>query len=115
MAILNMILSHKGQKSWNKGLKTPKEVKIKQSKSHSGVKLSKNHKNAISNGHIGILSKKIIQLDKNGNFIQKFNSLIIAQNITGTDHGNISLVCHGKRKTANGYKWVFDDEDNNFK
>lgn len=54
-------------------------------------------------------SKKIKQLDLNGNLINTFPSIkeaaIAINNLNGRSH--ISDVCNGKRKTAYGYKWEF--------
>lgn len=51
--------------------------------------------------------KKIIQLDKNNNFINSYNSLMDAERITGISNGNINACCKGKRKTAGGYIWKY--------
>jgi hypothetical protein len=64
-------------------------------------------------GRISKSFKKIIQLDLNGNFIKNFNSLKEAQNVTGIKYGCLSSVLHGKRKTTGGFKWIFDNKDNN--
>ena len=49
----------------------------------------------------------VIQKNKNGQFINKYNSLKQAQEITGVDRKCISLCCKGKYKQAGGYIWEF--------
>lgn len=48
-------------------------------------------------------SKSVLQLDKNGLVIKKFNSIIEAKRQTGISGGCISEVLHGRRKTAGGF------------
>lgn len=52
-------------------------------------------------------SKKVRQLDLNGNFIKEWNSATIASQETGTCLSSISNVCKGKRELANNYKWEY--------
>lgn len=55
--------------------------------------------------------KKVYQFDKNGNFIDEFNSIIeagIKNNISKT---LISRCCHKQSMTAGGYLWSFDKND----
>ena len=58
-------------------------------------------------GHENYNAKEVRQLDLDGNFIKKYKCLKYAQQETGIKYTDISLVCHGKRKTAGGYKWEF--------
>ena len=50
--------------------------------------------------------KPIIQLSLNGEIINEFESIISIKEI-GLNYKNISSVCKGKRKTANGYIWKY--------
>lgn len=52
-------------------------------------------------------SKSVLQLDKNGLVIKKFNSIIEAKRQTGISYGYISDVLHGRRKTAGGFVWQY--------
>lgn len=55
-------------------------------------------------------SKKVNMYDLNGNYIKTFNSISAAKrelNINPSQ-GNISEVCHGKRRSAHGYIWKFN-------
>lgn len=104
-------LCHLGNKNLL-GKHFSEETKLKMSLSHYGSKnqfYGKHH----TEESLSKMRQKIIQLDKNGNFIKKFNSLTEAQNITGISLRHISDVCHGRHKTAGGYKWIFDNNNNN--
>lgn len=52
-------------------------------------------------------SKKIIQLDKCGNILNNFSSIIEAERQTKISNGCICDVLHGRRKTAGGYIWQY--------
>lgn len=53
--------------------------------------------------------KKIIQLDKNNNIIQIFNSIQDAANAIGKPscRSAIGKVCQGKQQTSCGFKWAY--------
>lgn len=57
---------------------------------------------------------KVHQYDKNGNYIQTFNSYTDAQNITGIQYTNIRKVVNNERKSAGGYIWKKEKVDNLF-
>lgn len=59
---------------------------------------------------IKLKNKAIIQYDKNGNFIQEYESITQASEMTNTNKGNIQQVCIGKRKTANNYIWKYKQD-----
>lgn len=79
-----------------------KEMKQKASKSHQGIKLSKEHKKAISEGQKGCIRMKqrvpIVQLDLEGNLIKIWDSCKTAYNELGI-HVNLS------RKSSGGFQW----------
>ena len=50
----------------------------------------------------------IIQLDSEGNIVNKFNSCLEAGIFIGTSKSNINMCCKGKRKTAKGYVWKYE-------
>lgn len=58
------------------------------------------------------LSKTVIQLDLEGNYIREFSSTIEADKFVnnGKRRNHIADVCNGKRKTAHGYKWMYKNE-----
>ena len=51
--------------------------------------------------------KKVVQCDKNNNFINTFESISDASRQTEIAIQSISCVCNNKRKTAGGYIWHF--------
>lgn len=60
------------------------------------------------NEHKTIPKQRIVeQYDKNLILLNTFNSLTEAAKQTGCNCANISSVCSGKRKTANGYIWKY--------
>ena len=54
--------------------------------------------------------KTVYQMDKNHRVLNKFYSGGDAQKKTGISRYKISLVANGKRQTAGGYVWKFEDE-----
>jgi hypothetical protein len=54
-------------------------------------------------------TKKIIQMDLQGNVIKTFNGIREAELVTGIQHESISAVCRGEpsHKTAGGYRWQY--------
>jgi group I intron endonuclease len=91
----------------NKGKKSSKETKKKLRVSHLGNKHSGEtiKKQRLNSGK----SKRIIQLNANGGFIQEFNSAAEASRILNICHNSISKLLNGtgRSKTAGGYKWKF--------
>lgn len=55
-------------------------------------------------------TKKIAQLDFNGNILNIYDSLQSARNAFNNKSNNISLCCKGIRKSANGYVWRYLSE-----
>lgn len=53
------------------------------------------------------INKQVKQLAKNGELINSHHSLQSAGRRTGIDFRNISSCCHGKLKTAGGFRWSF--------
>lgn len=80
----------------------------KMSASHSGIKchfygikVSDEHKKKLSE----IRSKKVAQIDENGNIVKEYSSMKEAAKTFGITRQAISAVCHGKRKKIKGYYW----------
>lgn len=56
-------------------------------------------------------SKPVLQLDKDTNkIIKSFSSIAEAAESINKSTRHIAEVCHHKRKTAYGYKWIFVEE-----
>ena len=71
------------------------------SKSHTGKKLSEEHKQ-----HIGdSLSIPVVEMDMEGNDIKVWDKMIDACKYYNDYH--IAQVCNGKRKSAHKRKWRY--------
>jgi hypothetical protein len=81
---------------------------------------SENNKHAVDNGlrespwtgKFGAdnpKSKPVIQLDKMGNVLNRFDNARDAQVKTGASYKHISSCCLGKRMSTGGYHWKFDN------
>lgn len=60
------------------------------------------------------LSRKILQLDKNGIILNIWNSMMDIERNLGIKSGNISLCCRGIKPTAKGYIWRYADKQHIF-
>ena len=63
-------------------------------------------------------SKRVCQLDLDGNLIKIWDSATEAHNSIGVCAASISNVCHGEMKTAGNFVWVFEkdyDKNKNYK
>lgn len=54
-------------------------------------------------------SRPVNQYSLDGEFIERFHSLIEAQRVTGVQRSNINHCCLGTRKWAGGFIWKFAD------
>lgn len=73
----------------------------------------KRNKQAAINGKNGAYKqmKKVLQFDKNGNFIAEYESIKIAGEKNNIPYQNIGENCNGKRKSAGGYIWKFKNNN----
>ena len=55
------------------------------------------------------LSKPVVQYTTDGVFMAEYSSIHEAGRITGIAYQNIYKVCRGKRKTAGGYLWLYEE------
>lgn len=53
----------------------------------------------------GTLSKRVLQLDEDGNVLKEWPSVTAAARALGTSPGAISSVCGGWQKRAGGFRW----------
>jgi hypothetical protein len=60
--------------------------------------------------------KQVVEIDKNGNVIQEFNSIVQASRSTGIDASNISRMCNGlkKRKKTKGRYFRYKEKLDGF-
>ena len=63
----------------------------------------------IKNGE-HVCNKKVVQLNKDGGYLQTFPSLRKAMEITGIHETNISKACHKVIKSTGGYKFMFEED-----
>lgn len=54
-------------------------------------------------------SKKVLQIDCDGNIVKAWDSLKSINSIYKNSGGNISMVCNGKKKKAYGYFWKYTE------
>jgi hypothetical protein len=106
------------------GIKHTEESKVKISKSHKGKKLSDKTKKKLSDSMKGEgnpfygkkhnldsfkTCKTTLQIDiKTNEVISKFKSSMEAERETGIKM--IYRVCNGTRKSAGGYKWIYEGD-----
>lgn len=88
----------------------PKSIEHKKNMfiARKGIQFTEEWKQAIKNNRqkcIDVKSKPIIQLDKNNNILNTFNSITEARNITGIK--GIKNVLTGLAKTAGGFIWKY--------
>jgi hypothetical protein len=89
------------------------ETKIKLSISHKGKVLSDSHKKKLSDSHIGIQSKQrkpIIQINREGEFVNEFQSIAEASKILGVLTTSISNNLVGLSKSCSGYVFKYKKE-----
>jgi len=72
---------------------------------------SKNIKDAYSRGRVKLATPKkpVHQYDSKGVLFAKYESTIEAEIKTGISHKNLGQVALGKRKTAGGFSWRFEN------
>ena len=84
-----------------KGRKHTQESRAKMSIAKKGNKnmgIGKNHHSA----------KAIIQYDREGNFINRFDTAVDAEKATGVLRSGICVCAKGRYKTAGGYIWRYE-------
>lgn len=88
---------------WHTGKTLSDKTRMKMSLGHVGKKRSKESVEKTALGKM----KKVIQMNQNMDIINMFNSVKEASEMTYTCKSEISSVCNGKKKTANGFIWRF--------
>jgi len=108
--------------NWLKGKKLSDDTKKKMSLSQIGNKngignknkfgklLSDETKKKISDNCKGINSKSINRFDLNGNYIDTWSSITEFEFSINKKSSHISAVCLGKRKSACGYIWKYNEK-----
>ena len=73
------------------------------------VKPFKKQKRVMKN-RTKVHDKPVVMLDKDLNFIKKFDTVKDGGDYIGVRGENISRVCKGKNKTSGGYKWMYYED-----
>lgn len=55
-------------------------------------------------------SKRVVQLTKDFKYVKTWNSIAEIENYYHSNKSNISSVCNGKRITALGFRWIFEED-----
>lgn len=111
----------RGKPSWNKGIECREETKRKlhlanvgREPPNKGIPTSEEQKRknalcprVIHKGADHSSSRKVIQLTKDGEFVNEFDSMATAYRETSILQSKICNVCKGKRKSAGGYVWKY--------
>lgn len=95
----------------NMGHEVSEETKEKLRKANVGRKLSEESKEKVRKTRI---KKAVVQLDKNDNFICKYESVTLAGEMIAAPNTMISACCKGKRKSVHGFKWMYYEDYLNF-
>lgn len=116
-----------GENNWNYGRSKTEEEKQRQSEimsgryvadnnpfygqKHSEITKKKMHKAKIGKtGKLCPNSIEIVQLTKDGEFIEKHDAMQEAQRKTKVWASNIQKCCIGELKTSGGYKWMYYED-----
>ena len=92
----------------NMGHEVSTETREKIRKAHTGKKLSEEAKEKVRKTRV---RKPVVQLDKNDfTFICEYESVTLAEEITGVPATHISACCKGKRKSAYGFVWCYKED-----
>lgn len=87
------------------------QAKEKNRQAHLGKQRPQNEKEQIRKTCGERFGKPVLQYDKNNNFIARFPSRGEAARQLGIDGGSIASCANGKRKSAGGYIWKWDNID----
>ena len=62
------------------------------------------------NAFLNSRKKAVIQMDKDGNFVARHESVQAAHRASGVSDSSICYCCNGKKgfKTAGGFKWAYE-------
>lgn len=104
--------SAKGRTPWNKGVPMTEEQKQKLLLANIGRKqteesIKKRIETLTENGYYKKISKQVVQLTLDGEYIKTFPSINAAAKSLNKLMGNIQQCCKGKRNFAYGYKWKY--------
>ncbi len=93
----------------NLGKKLSEETKQKISKANKGKEKPSKFKEEVRKREQAKVNN-ILQVDFDGNIINKFNSIQEANRITKVDANKICAVCKCKRRYAKGFIWLYEKD-----
>lgn len=104
---------------WDKGLSVKEIARIMHCQQHTVIRILEsyskyNRKESYRRGRENVrkkMNKPVLQYDKHGNFIKRYNSITEAAETVNIGHGDISANLSGRQKSAGGYQWIFDGEE----
>ena len=118
----NLTDGGEGTQGYHLDEETKKRIGEKISVIRKGIVFSEEHKKALSMARKQMLKikiekgeklpakrKPVLQFDKDGNFIKRFESATDAYNELGICH--ITSVCNGCRKMAGGFVWKWGENN----
>ena len=118
----NLTDGGEGTQGYHLNEETKKRIGEKISVIRKGIVFSEEHKKALSVARKQMLKTKVekgeklpakrkpvLQFDKDGNFIKRFESATDAYNELGICH--ITSVCNGCRKIAGGFVWKWGENN----
>lgn len=105
------------QKLWDDGLAIKEIAQHLSCQQHTVIRILEsyekyNNKESYRRGRKNAkqkMCKPVLQYDKKGVFIKRYNSSIEAEEQTGISANNIRSAAVGIQKTAGGYQWTFED------
>lgn len=107
---------HKGEGNWIYGKTHSAETKAKMSAARRGIPKTDSEKKRIREALLASKKiegkrKPILQFDLEGNYIKRYESIVAAARELGKHPSNIHAVVKGKKDTAFGYIWKYEDEE----
>lgn len=90
------------------------ETKKKISDSHKGKKLSDDHREKIvknlshNSGKDNVMAKAVVQLSMEGEYINRYDTMLEAVKAIDGDSSCISRCCKGKVKSHKKFKWMYE-------
>lgn len=103
-----LCVNHKDGNKINNNVSNLEWATYSENKEHSFRVLGEKHWAKGVKGKNNPYSKVVLQIDpQSGEVLKEFESTRQVHELTGYSQGNISAVCRGSRRIANGYFWRY--------